>query len=101
MPRTKNPNHVHRFKKINLARNPGKEYLVFRCTKPTCSHYIPVELAIGKLCECNRCEQIMVIDKVSITLTLPHCLACTKKKESNVETVTAIADFLKEHETKS
>jgi hypothetical protein len=89
-------NHVHRYKRVNLARNPGKEYLVLRCTKPTCSHYVPVELALGKMCECNRCEQVMILDKVSVNLALPHCLACTKRKETNAEAVDAIAAFLKE-----
>lgn len=92
------PNHLHKYKRVNLTRDPAKkEYLVFRCTKPLCSHYVPVTLALGKLCECNRCGDAMVIDKVSVGLALPHCPACTKRKQSNEEAVDIVAQFLKEH----
>jgi len=94
------PNHLHRYKRVNLARNPGKEYLVFKCTKPLCSHYVPVTLAEGKLTECNRCGDAMVMDKVAVRLAVPHCPACTKRKADVLETVDLIADFLKDHSPK-
>ena len=92
------PNHLHKYKRVNLTRDPTKkEYLVLKCMKPVCSHYVPLNLALGKLCECNRCGDAMVIDKVSITLALPHCTDCTKRKKVNEETVDLVAAFLKEH----
>lgn len=97
MPKIKTIPHLHRYKRVDLARNPGKEYLVYRCTKPLCSHYVSVDLALGKLSECNRCGEPMIMDKVAVTLALPHCLSCTKRKDTNEATVDAIAEFLKEH----
>ncbi len=83
-------NHIHKYKRINLS-NEG-EYLVLKCLKPDCSHYVPVSLAIGAICECNRCSRVMVIDKATILLALPHCKDCTKSKKS--EQVADIAAFL-------
>lgn len=90
-------NHYHRYKKKNIGRD-GKEYYVYFCTKPGCSHYIPINLAEGRLCECNYCAAPMIITKAVLThssskpMTRPHCGACTKRrKESDVE---AITEFL-------
>lgn len=97
---TKKPaNHVHKYKKVNLARD-GDEYLVYKCTKPTCSHYVPLALAEGKMCECNRCGEPMLISKTVLTgssgrpMTLPHCSECVKRKKGTTDDVAAIAEFL-------
>lgn len=96
---SKAPNHLHRYKRVNLTRDPEKkEYLVLKCTKPVCSHYVPLTLALGKLCECNRCGDAFVLDKVSVQLALPHCLECTKRKKTDeTENIDLVAQFLKEH----
>lgn len=93
-------NHLHRYKKKNIGVD-GKIFLVYICTKPACSHYIRVDLAENKLCECNICHEPMIIDKVvlsqssGIALVKPHCSKCTKRKKvSNVENVEAITEFL-------
>lgn len=90
--------HLHRYKKINLSRTE-KEYLVYKCMKPACSHYIPTLLAMGKLCECNRCKEPMILTKFQligsngIPMTLPHCIDCTKRRKLNeLET---ISEFIK------
>ena len=86
MPR--NPNHLHKYKKVNISRkNPDKPYWVYKCQLPTCAHYIPLELAEGKLCICNRCGEVMMISKKTMTqsgggpMALPHCNDCTKSKK--------------------
>ncbi len=90
------PNHLHRYKRTNLSRQQGKEYLVLKCTKPLCSHYVPLTLAEGKLAECNVCGEAFILDKTAVRLAKPHCPNCTKRK-INVENVDLIAEFLKEH----
>lgn len=90
--------HLHRYKKINIGRKPN-DYLVFRCTKPDCNHYIRVELADGKLCECNRCSSPMIMNKVAMTLTLPHCLTCTKSKSKKKDKLDAISQFLNQDDS--
>ncbi len=90
-------NHLHRYKKVNIARD-GKEFLVYKCVKPACSHYIRIDLAEGKLCECNKCGEAMIIGKITLTqsggkpMTKPHCLNCIKRKK--VPDVEAITEFL-------
>lgn len=102
----KMPDHIHKYKKINLGRN-GKEYLVYRCMKPDCSHYVPIAMAEGKLAECNRCEQPFIISKVQLTgssmkpMTRPHCNDCIDRKKVKDEDVAAIAAFIAGNETKA
>jgi hypothetical protein len=96
-------NHLHRYKKVNLSRDKDKPYFVYKCTKPACSHYVPLELAEGKLCECNRCGEPMVINKQVLTgssnrpMTKPHCSGCIERK--NKSDVAAISEFLAGNKT--
>lgn len=73
----KYPDHLHKYKRITL----GKNYLVFKCVRPACTHYIPIKLAEGKLCECNRCGEPMILSKATMDLAKPHCIDCTKRKK--------------------
>lgn len=96
-------NHLHRYKKVNLSRKKDQPYFVYKCTKPACSHYIPVDLSEGKLCECNRCGEPMVINKAVLTgssnrpMTKPHCNDCIERK--NAGDVAAISEFLAGNKT--
>lgn len=90
-------NHLHRYKKVNLGQN-GKDYFVYKCMKPACSHYAPMHLVEGKLCECNRCGEAMIITKFTLTasgrkpMARPHCGDCTKRKKA--DDVELIKEFL-------
>jgi hypothetical protein len=90
-------NHLHRYKKVNLNRSGG-EYLVYKCTKPACSHYVPIHLAEGTLAECNKCAEPMIITKAVLVhsgnkpMARPHCPNCIVRK--NAKNVEAIADFI-------
>lgn len=92
-------NHLHRYKKKNIGVN-GKEFFVYVCTKPACSHYVRIDLAEGKLCECNKCHEAMIITREVMTkssgkpMTLPHCLGCVKRKKVTDVEVGAITEFL-------
>ena len=70
-------NHLHRYEKVILGKN---NYTVFRCNLPLCNHYIREELAGGKLCLCNRCNEPMELDSKIMKLRLPHCHNCTKSR---------------------
>lgn len=83
-------NHIHKYKKVNLSRDKDDPFFVFKCIIPTCTHYISVKLAEGKLCICNRCGEPMILNKVSVTLTKPHCNNCTKRRTN----VSKITEFL-------
>lgn len=93
--------HLHLYKKINLSRTE-KEYLVYRCVKPACSHYVPIALSLGKLCECNRCHEPMIITKVQLwssggsPMAKPHCVDCIKRRKSNeLETISGFTEGTK------
>jgi hypothetical protein len=91
-------NHLHKYKKVNLSRNKEEPYFVYKCMKPTCSHYLPLNVAEGKLCECNRCGEPMLITKATLhgssnrAMTKPHCKTCTVRRED--KDVAAIAEFI-------
>jgi len=85
MPKQK---HIHKYKKVIL----GKDYLVFKCQLPECSHYVPARLAEGKLSLCNRCGNAMLLDKRAMKLKLPHCTDCIQPRKK--EEYDAIKDFL-------
>ena len=97
-------NHLHRYKKVNLSRD-GQPYIIYKCVKPTCSHYVPISLAEGKLCECNKCGEPMLITKHTLhgssnrPLQKPHCSNCVVRKKEKQEDVAAIAEFLAGNKT--
>lgn len=97
-------NHLHKYKKFDIG-GANKEYLIYRCMHPACSHYIPIAQSEGKLCECNRCGEPMIISKVTLNgsnggpMAKPHCPDCTERKKVKNEDVAAIAAFLARNET--
>lgn len=96
MPSKTVANHLHRYKKINIGGFGRPPFLVYKCTKPVCSHYVRVNLAEGKLCECSKCGEAMIIGKVTLTQTNPHCLNCIKRRRpKDVETITEFLEGTK------
>lgn len=99
---SKKVNHIHRYKKVNLSQN-HKDYFVYKCLKPLCSHYIPLKLAEGKLCECYRCGNPFIITKSQLggsdkrATTRPHCIDCVKRKKSSND-IEVLSEFLKDIE---
>jgi hypothetical protein len=75
---TKNPKHFHKYERVILGKN---NYTVFRCILPHCTHYVREELASGKICLCNRCDEPMQLDGKMMKLRFPHCHDCTKPKQ--------------------
>jgi hypothetical protein len=98
-------NHLHRYKKVNIAGFGREPYWVYKCTKPACSHYLRMDLAEGKLCECNICKEPMIINRLAMThsggkpMTKPHCSNCIKRKKAT--DVEAITKFLDESKTEA
>lgn len=105
MSKSKAANHIHRYKKVNLSRKKDQPYLVYKCMNPACSHYIPLHLAEGKLCECNRCGEPMIINKQVLTgssnmpMTNPHCSNCIERRKGTTDDVAAISEFLAGNKT--
>jgi len=67
--------HVHKYKRNRL----GREYTVYECALPDCTHYLPESRIVGKKSICWVCGKAHVIYKDSNgVLARPHCRACTK-----------------------
>lgn len=62
---------------MNIGRK--SKYEVLRCTLPDCSHFIQIELAVGKEALCPRCDKPFILDGEAIKLKTPHCIDCTKE----------------------
>jgi len=99
-------NHLHKYRKVNLTRDKKKEpFLVYKCVKPNCTHYIRMDVAEGLMCECNVCGDAMVITKEVLThsgkkpMAKPRCINCIRRKKA--DDVESIAAFLAEAETKT
>lgn len=84
MTKKKLPNHIHKYKRINLSSDKSKPYKVLACQQPACNHYITLALGVGKLAECWRCGNPFVIDKISVEHAKPHCHDCTRRKDQHV-----------------
>ena len=74
--------HIHAYKRINIAKKEGKEFLVYKCQQPDCSHYLTPELVVGKHSECPRCGDIFKIQIHHLDLVFPYCDHC-KREISN------------------
>jgi len=76
--------HLHRYRLKNLSRDPNKlPYWVYICVKQECTHHIRVDFVDGKLAECNRCGDPMIMKLAKLKhgerITVrPHCDDCTK-----------------------
>lgn len=81
--------HLHKYKRKDL----GKGYMVYMCTEPSCTHYIRVDLAEGKLCKCNRCGEPMIMSKKAMQLAKPHCDDCTKPRVDRAD-INALNEIL-------
>lgn len=75
--------HAHRYTRVRLGK---KDYIVFRCVRPGCAHYIRQELVIGKIAQCWRCDDEFVMNQKTALLKKPHCAKCTISRTDVKET---------------
>ena len=90
MPKKAVVTHLHRYMRVRIGKKA--DYTVFKCTKFGCNHYLPKKLAEGKVCECNRCGEEMVLDARAMRLEKPHCLSCIERRKPEV---TDLAEFIR------
>ena len=69
---------AHKYKRKWIGKN--KDYEVYACVLPNCSHYITPTLLEGKEFICWRCGNVVVATVNTRMLAKPHCKACTKTK---------------------
>jgi len=99
MPRRKWDHDVHRYIQVVFQNRKGGETVIWRCTLPNCQHYLVGEMVVGKLCLCNRCNDVeFEIKQAHLTLKKPHCVECTKgykRKEKKID-ISEIAQNLED-----
>lgn len=71
------PKHTHRYERVDIG--VSKEYFVYRCTLPDCSHYLSESLVIGRKAICWRCGEEFVLTK-NLLFKKPHCEDCIERK---------------------
>lgn len=59
---------------------------VAQCALPSCYHYIPVAMAIGKLSLCNFCPKTLKLVRRLTHLAKPHC-GCRSRTQAAAEKV--------------
>lgn len=74
--------HVHKYRKVKLGRNG--DYVVFACSLPDCSHFVPADLALGKWSLCWRCGDKFALTEKAVMLSKPHCISCTRGMEEKI-----------------
>ena len=73
--------HLHVYKRVNLAKRGNPPYYVFKCTLPGCTHYSQRQLIIGKTSQCPECEQPFELTSENTTNARPLCEACRPRKK--------------------
>jgi hypothetical protein len=72
--------HVHKY----FRKRIGKDYIVYACALPDCSHYLHESHIVGKRTVCWVCGRITIVYRDSNgILARPHCKDCTKKKKDD------------------
>lgn len=78
--------HVHKYKRAKLGKN--KQFVVYRCVLPDCTHYLAEHHIVGQRNVCWVCGKPHIIYRDSNgVLARPHCKSCTKSKKGKDEEV--------------
>lgn len=67
-------NHVHKYRKVTIAKNE-----VFGCAHGDCSHYMPKHMEdflVGKRSICWACDNVFYMDPESMQMEYPTCITC-------------------------
>jgi protein-arginine kinase activator protein McsA len=70
--------HIHKYQKVKWGK---KETEIFRCMLPDCSHYLHLEMALGKKSICHKCGRTFTLGKGDIIKVRPKCDNCVRHKE--------------------
>lgn len=78
---------VHRYRKKLL----GEKYIVYKCEKPGCKHYISAALIPGRVAECYRCGKPFTVTYAMVRkgkeMLKLHCEDCTKGRKAHADLV--------------
>ena len=73
--------HIHKYKKIDIGR--VKSYPVYACELTGCTHYVPIDMAVGKTTKCCVCDKSYEIKQSDIQYVRIACDECKGKRVKN------------------
>jgi hypothetical protein len=76
--------HVHKYKRMKVGRK--KDYFIYRCFVPGCTHYIAAEHIINRESLCWACNSPFVITYKLIKVK-PTCQLCKDKRRSEAKPI--------------
>lgn len=92
--------HVHKYRRMNIARKGNPEYWVMQCGLPNCNHYVPMQSKlsapnmIGKVSLCNSCNAEFEFSKRSQRQAKPTCEDCIKESPVHKTRQNEMSKFL-------
>lgn len=61
----------HFYRRVKMGKN--KDYIVYKCIKPGCPHYVPRELAVGRPSLCWSCNKEFIMTSKNLQQAKPTC----------------------------
>jgi len=74
--------HTHKYKRMKIGKE--KNYEIFRCFQPGCTHYIAAEHVINRNSICWACNKPFTITYKLIKVK-PTCQDCKDQRKSDRE----------------
>lgn len=74
--------HVHKYKRMKVGRK--KDFNIFRCFQPGCTHYIAEEHIINRFSACWACDQPFLITYKLIKVK-PICEDCKADRKAELK----------------
>lgn len=68
--------HIHKYQKVILGRN--KDYVLYKCMIPSCTHNLQPELMLGIEAMCYDCGTTFTINSRADLIERLKCLDCRK-----------------------
>lgn len=81
--------HIHKYKRVKIGKN--KDYEVYRCMVPGCSHYVQAELVENRETICWLCDKPFIL-AVHLLRMKPICEPCRDMRKSG-QKAQPIEDF--------
>ena len=70
---------AHKYRRVKMGRE--KDYIVYRCDLPSCPHYVPKYLAVGRESICWKCGKTFILNGKNLTQAKPTCGCLSFRQE--------------------
>lgn len=81
----KKQQHVHKYQRMPYSKrlDPEKEFIIYKCIRIGCRHYLDARLILNMPTLCHNCEREIIIDQrmVSQKIVKPICMFCQDERK--------------------